>query len=488
MNDDEQPGPSFPVAMPLGAKAALVRVVSTLVLLAVIAIPFMAAATEEVPEHEAAEAGAGAVLVFVLSVTLALVFSFLCSVCESVLLSVTRGDVEKLSKTGSRAGRILKNWKSDDIERPIGAILILNTLAHTVGAVLAGASFVAVFPKYVTIFHFPISTELIFSLLFVLAVLVLTEIIPKTLGVTFARRLAAPVTMFVWVLTVVFSLVLKATGALSRALIGEHSKPVTSIEEIRLLAALGHREGHVGARFASLIEGAASLRELTVHDVMVPRGSVVFLSGTNTLDENMEIIRHSGHSRFPFTPKGDIDEVDSVVLAKELLFHDHDSDDDGEIDWEKLKEPLVVVPESKPLDEVLRLFQEQRKHLAVVVDEYGGTQGVVTLEDVLEEIVGEIEDETDRPEKLIVKRRDGTLVCRGWSEMRKLFKVLDLEEKVDAVTVGGFVASQLGRVPASGDSVTWEGLKFTVTKASSRRAELVEVVEVPKGDEGDADA
>ena len=87
-----------------------------------------------------------------------------------------------------------------------------------------------------------------------------------------------------------------------------------------------------------------------------------------------------------------------------------------------------------------------------------------------------------------MKRRDATLVCRGWSEMRKLFKVLDLEEKVDAVTVGGFVASQLGRVPASGDSVTWEGLKFTVTKASSRRAELVEVVEVPKGDEGDADA
>src|SRR5205085_7454676 len=123
--------------------------------------------------------------------------------------------------------------------------------------------------------------------------------------------------------------------------------------------------------------------------------------------------------------------------------------DEAEVRWDELKHPLLVVPESKPLDQALRLFQEERKHLAVVVDEYGGTQGVVTLEDVLEEIVGEIEDETDAVEKMIVKRKDGVFVCRGRAEMRKLLRALAVEERVEVVTVGGCVAGPLRRVPAA---------------------------------------
>ena len=432
----------------------------------------------EVSDDPAPEstASGGAVFLFVLAVSSALIFSFLCSVCESVLLSVSRGYVEKLASTGSRAGKILKRWKRRDIERPIAAILILNTLAHTVGATLAGSSYQAVFPS---------DTVWIFSLAFTLAVLVFTEIIPKTLGVAFAQRLTGPVTMFVWVLTGIFHYALKATGALSRLLIGEHRKPVTSIEEIRLLAAIGHSEGDLGPRFAGLIEGAASLRDLTVHDVMVPRGGVVVLSGANTFEENLDVIRKSGHSRFPFSPTGDIDAVDSVVLAKELLFLDHDSKEGDTFDWETLKKPLVVVVGSNNLDKVLRTFQEQRKHLAVVVDEYGGTQGVVTLEDILEEIVGEIEDETDRIEKQITRLQDGSLACRGLAEMRKLLRVLSLDQKVEFVTVGGFVADLLGRVPAAGDTVDWQGYRFTVTKASARRAERVVVRKIENESESE---
>jgi CBS domain containing-hemolysin-like protein len=117
--------------------------------------------------------------------------------------------------------------------------------------------------------------------------------------------------------------------------------------------------------------------------------------------------------------------------------------------------------------------------LAVAVDEYGGTQGVVTLEDVLEELVGEIEDETDRIEQLMVKRPDGSLLCRGWAETRKVFKVLGIDEKTELVTLSGYLADLLGRIPQVDDAVVRAGYRFRVLKASARRAERIEVVRSP---------
>lgn len=408
----------------------------------------------------------GALFVFVLAVSSALIISFLCSIFESVLLSVSRGHVEAMAKQGSTAGKILKRWKRSDIEVPVAAILILNTMAHTVGSTVAGSSYEDVFGK---------GTLAWFSLVFTLAILLFTEIIPKTLGVAFANRLAGPVTLAVRFMVVLLWPFIKVTSFISRRLTGEAKRPVTSIEEIRLLAAIGSHEGDVGPRFAAFIDGIASLTELTVHDVMVPRVSIAYLSGEKSWEENLEIVRRSGHSRFPFTPTGDLDDVQGIVLAKELLFLDHDSPGDVEPNWEELMAPLLVVPETKYLDQVLRLFQGERKHLAIVVDEYGGTQGVVTLEDVLEEIVGEIEDETDRVERQIVKLADGGFRCRAVAETRKLFKVVGIEEKVEPVTVGGFVADILGHVPKVGDVAEWKNLRLEVTKASRRRAEQLVV-------------
>jgi len=421
---------------------------------------------------------ASAVFVLAVSVSAALIFSFLCSIFESVLLSVSRGHVEAMAKGGSRAGRILRRWKRTDIEVPIAAILILNTLAHTVGATVAGSSYEAALGG---------DTLWVFSLAFTLAVLFFTEIIPKTLGVTFAQRLAAPVTLAVSALTIVLKPILWGTTALSRMLTKNHERPVTSVEEIRLLAALGSREGQVGPRFAQLIEGAASLRELTVYDVMVPRGGVAFLSSAKSLEENLVIIRETGHSRFPLTPSDALDDVEAIVLAKELWFHVHDTGADQDVDWAQLKSPLLVFPETKRLDEALRLFQTKRQHLAVVVDEYGGTQGVVTMEDVLEEIVGEIEDETDRVEQLIEQRvEDGAYVCKGRAETRKVFKVLGIQgDRQDSVTIGGYIANRLGRVPVVGDEIAIEHVKIRVVRASSRRVERIEITQLGKAAQSD---
>jgi putative hemolysin len=402
-------------------------------------------------------------LVFAIAVSSALVFSFLCSISEAVLLSIQHAQIEALGQ--SRAARILKRFKRE-IDQPISAILILNTIANTLGAAIGGASYVEVFG---------VSTLWVFSGVFTVTVLLVTEIIPKTLGVTFVRRLMVPVAHFVDVLIVVLKPVLVITRLVSRTLRSKGQQdPVTSLEEIRLLAGLGRTQGALTARAAEIIEGAAALRELTAYDIMVPRNSVSYLSGDRTLDENLNVIRRTGHSRFPYTPDGDLDKVEGIVLAKELLFQLRESPDAP--NFQALLGPMIVAPSQQPLERLLRTFQEQRRHLALVVDEYGGIQGIVTLEDILEELVGEIEDESDRIDPQIIRRPDGTLVCRGLAETRKVFESLGLDDDdVEMATVGGFVADLVGRLPRTGESVTYRGYRFVVLRASARRVERLHV-------------
>ena len=401
-------------------------------------------------------------VVFAVTVASALVLTFLCSISEAVLLSIQRSQIEALGESG--AARILRRFK-EQIDAPISAILVVNTAANVLGGAIGGATYVAAFGVH---------TLWVFSLVFTGVILLLGEIVPKTLGVIFVRRLTTPVAYFVRALTVVLMPLLVLTSGLSRVLRRRSEQaPVTSLEEIRLLASLGRTHGAVTARAADIIEGAVALRELTAYDVMVPRNSVAYLSGDRTLEENLAVIRRTGHSRFPFTPDGDLDRVEGVVLAKELLFQlrEHDAPPN----WKGLLGEMLVVPAQQPLERLLRTFQEQRRHLAFVVDEYGGIQGIVTLEDVLEEIVGEIEDESDRVDSRITRRPDGSLVCRGLAETRKVFELLGVDEEVEMVTIGGFVAELVGRLPRTGDSVTWLGHRFDVLRASARRVEHVQI-------------
>ena len=408
-------------------------------------------------------------LLLVLVVLWSLVVSFMCSVSEAVILSVTHAQVEGLGR--SRGADILRDFKRE-IDLPIAAIVSFHTVAHTVGASVCGAMYVNVFGE---------RTLWVFSVAFTVAVLVFSEIVPKTIGVTYAAQLAIPVAYSVRVLVVVLRPILWLTSMFARLLRGETENPVTSLEEIKLLVALGRSEGAVAGRVADMIEGATALRELTAYDVMVPRARVVYLSGERDLEQNLQVVRESGHSRFPFTADGNPDRFEGMVLVKDLMFKLRETPEDP--DWKTLATPLLVIPASAQLERVLRTFQEQRRHLALVVDEYGGTQGIITLEDVLEEIVGEIEDETDRVDQSIIRRADGKLVCRGMAETRKLFEILSVEGDSDMVTVAGFVADLVGRVPRIGDSVEWNGYRFTVTRATARRAERMEVEKLASAEE-----
>jgi CBS domain containing-hemolysin-like protein len=408
-------------------------------------------------------------LLLLLTVLWSLIVSFFCSVSEAVVLSVTHAQVEGLGK--SRGAEILRDFKRE-IDLPIAAIVSFHTVAHTVGASVCGAMYVNVFGE---------RTLWVFSLGFTIAVLIFSEIVPKTIGVTYAAQLAVPVAYSVRLLVVVLRPLLWLTSIFARLLRGETTSPVTSLEEIKLLVALGRSEGAVAGRVADMIEGATALRELTAYDVMVPRARVVYLSGERDLEQNLQVVRESGHSRFPFTVDGNPDRFEGMVLVKDLMFKLRETPEDP--DWKALATPLLVIPATAQLERVLRTFQEQRRHLALVVDEYGGTQGIITLEDVLEEIVGEIEDETDRVDQSIIRRADGKLVCRGMAETRKLFEILEVSSESDMVTVAGFVADLVGRVPRIGDSVEWQGWRFTVTRATARRAERLEVEKLPNVEE-----
>jgi CBS domain containing-hemolysin-like protein len=405
-------------------------------------------------------------IVFLLAVATALVVSFLCSIFESVLLSVGYAQVEALNKSGSRAGRILERFKRE-MDVPIAAILILNTIAHTVGASVAGATYGDVMDP---------STLWIFSIVFTVAILLFTEIIPKTIGISFAGRLAAPVALSVQGLVVALRPVLFVTRAIARLLRPGKKPPVTSVEEIRLLAAVGRAEGVVGEHTASIIVGASELRELTAVHVMVPRTRVVWLSGTQSLEENLEVLRKSGLSRAPFSSDGDLDHAEGVILTKELLFQAKGAE---KLDWNALLIPPVIVPETSSLQALLRKFQKEQRHMAFVIDEHGGLSGIVTLEDVLEELVGEIWDESDRRRPDVVVRPDGGATCHGLAETRKVAERLGVQLETKAVTLSGFLAEKLGELPRVGAVVEDSGYRFEVTLANPRRAEQIEVTPLP---------
>ncbi len=416
-------------------------------------------------------------LILVTSVTVALVVSFLCSIFESVLLSIRPAQIELLVSKGRASGRILKEFK-ERIDVPIAAILIVNTIAHTIGATVAGASYVGVFSE---------QSLWVFSVVFTVAVLLFTEIIPKTLGVTFASALARPVAHGVRWMTVALGPLVTLASMISRGIRGSRDIQATSVEEIRLLTAIGRQEGIVSARTAGIIVRATRLHQLRAADVLVPRQNVVALSKQQSTDDVKRTIRESGHSRFPFTPTGQLDDASGVVLAKELLMALQDGPD--AINWQELVRESLVIPKTKPLNSLLQAFRDARQHLAIVVDEYGGIEGIVTMEDVLEELVGDIVDESDRPTEELWPQKDGSVHALSTIDLLTLTARLGIpwQPETDVHTLGGLLSSHLERIPQKGDVITWHGYRVEVLSATSTRAEVVSLERIAEGERAPSD-
>ena len=229
----------------------------------------------------------------------------------------------------------------------------------------------------------------------------------------------------------------------------------------------------------SMLAGVLEVSETQVRDVMIPRSQMVVIDIEQSSDDILAMIVESGHSRFPVIGE-DRDEVLGVLLAKDLL-GDFGKDDAKELPIKKLLRPASVIPESKRLNALLKEFRASHNHMAIVVDEYGGVAGLLTIEDVLEEIVGEIDDEHDQEEAEFI-RADGESDGKPCFAVRALTRIEDFNEFFECElddeeydTIGGLVMHELGRLPRRGESVEFGGFEFAVTKADKRRIDSLQV-------------
>lgn len=322
----------------------------------------------------------------VVAVGLAVSISAMCSLFEAVLYSVPVGYIEALAESGRTSGRILKALR-DRVDRPIAAILSLNTIANTAGAAIAGAAAVKVFGDDRLVW---------FSVFFTLAILVLSEVIPKTLGVVYARPLASPVARPLLALVWIFRPIIWFTSQLTALMTRGSAQPDVSVEEITVLAKLGLQAGTLDAGKAAVIENILSLDERDVRDIMTPRTVMSSLSASLTIGELKDSQKLAGvfdHSRVPVFDK-DADDVVGMVLRRDVLTAMAEDKFDRRL--EEFMRPVDFIAETLSVNRLLRRLLETGQHLVLVIDEYGGLAGLVTLEDVLEEILGiEIVDEFD---------------------------------------------------------------------------------------------
>jgi putative hemolysin len=338
---------------------------------------------------------------------------------------------------------------------------------------------------------------IIVTLLLALFTIVFGELVPKSLALahteSFALRLSGFVEFLLRVLGPLVSALAAVTNSVSRALgAGDQAQGVMSTEELSLLVERGGEQGILEAEEEQMIQAVIELGDQRIHEVMVPRIAMITLAASATMDEVIDKVIDEGHSRIPVYEET-IDEIIGILYAKDLLpiLKRPAADRPG---LRSLLRPPVFVPESMSVDDLLHEFQRRKVHLAIVLDEYGGTAGLVTIEDLLEEIVGEIQDEYDVEEPLIVRLSEDEARIDGRADVDDLSELFDIElglEDADEYdTVGGLIYHRIGGVPKPGDQVLVDGLTLTVETTDGRRVGKVLVVRdreahEPEDDEAD---
>lgn len=400
-------------------------------------------------------------LLWVLATTLSI--SFLCSILEAVFLSVSHSYVALLEEQGEWAGAWLKAAMKK-LDEPIAAILTLNTISHTVGAAMGGAMAAKVFGDV---------WVAAFSAVLTFVILILTEIVPKTLGATYWKELAVPSAHVLRVMVVGMKPIIIPLGWVSSLLTSDKDHPTVSRAELEVLAEIGLREGTLDEDEWKVMSNVIRLDEVSIGEVMTPRTDMVAVPVDATLREAMDVMLDQGHLRIPvFTDS--LDTIEGVLLARDVWRADRD----GLTHVRDIVRPVPFAPASKPVEDLIPEMRSQRTKMAIVVDEFGGTAGLVTLEDLIEEIIGEIQDEheADEPEDF-QPLPGGRLRIWGGAPLREACQRLDFELSEDEEegydTLGGFVFGRVNRIPVVGDQVEVPSGSLRVVRMRGRRVEYV---------------
>jgi putative hemolysin len=403
-----------------------------------------------------------------------LVMLLLCgtaSAAETALTSVSRIKLKNLVEEGDARAREIEELLAEP-NTFLTTILVINSVAVIVASSMAT----------VLALRFSESWgELIATILISLVVLIFCEITPKTAAVQnplrWARVLVRPVRGVAWLLRPLIRFLSSLTSLFVRMLGGQIKRkgPFVTEEELRLLVTVGEEEGVLEEEETEMIHSIFEFADTTAREVMVPRIDMVTLASDTPVMGAVDLALQGGFSRIPvYEAEVGVDEIIGVLYTKDLLKQlreDHDT-----VLIRELVRPAYFVPETKKLDDLLREIRQNRVHMVIVVDEYGSVAGLVTIEDLVEEIVGDIKDEYDREENLFEKISadeyifDAKISIYDFNEM--MGKHLD---DSDYETLGGFVYAQLDKIPVAGDSVKFEDLIFTVLATRGRRITQIRV-------------
>jgi magnesium and cobalt exporter, CNNM family len=426
-------------------------------------------------------------LIELLIIALLILLNAVFVAAEIALVTVRRSRIDQLADEGSRsAGRVKKLISQPG--RFLAVIQLGITFIGFLAAAFAGVSLTVELDAFLAgieplqAYSGAIALVIVTALLSFITI-IFGELVPKSLALAHPERysllLAGPVDLVGRILNPIVWLLTRVTNSVNRLLgVKDVVQNQVSTEELKLLVERGGEQGILEAEEEQMINAVIELGTRRVHEVMVPRIAMASMQATATLDEAIRTIVEHGHSRIPVYEES-VDEILGILYAKDLLPYLRESSGPRPDIREILRAP-VYIPESMTVDDLLHEFQRRKVHIAIVLDEYGGTAGLVTIEDLLEEIVGEIQDEYDVEEPMVVRLSEDEARVDGRANVDDLEDLFDtslgLEDEDEYDTVGGLIYHRIGGVPSPGDRVDVDGLTLTVETTDGRRVGKVLVV------------
>lgn len=401
-------------------------------------------------------------LELIIIILIALVLDALISASEAALLAVPHSRVVAAREEGKKGASVLEKLKIE-IQRPLAALVILSNIVTIITAWIVGVVAVERFGREVAGG---------FIVAFTVLVIVFAELVPKIIGVRAAEGLALATARPLRLISGLFSPLIRFTYYLAGIVSPEKSSGVSE-EEIQAMAMIGASSGAIEPDEAAMIRQIFKLNDIAARDLMTPRGRVFYLEGEKTLGQLKAQILGAHNSRIPVVSGDSFDHVVGVAHQRDLLIGLEKGQSDQPVRV-FAKKPLFV-PEQLLADELLREFQKARTHLAVVIDEHGETSGVISLEDCLEELVGEIIDEKDVVPELIKRVNKDEIIAHGETRGRYVNSMLQTALP-ETKTLMGFLQEHFHRVPEKGEILPWENLEFRIEEASAGQIQRIRIV------------
>jgi putative hemolysin len=407
------------------------------------------------------------------------VLSAFFSGSEVALFSLDKKKLQNTFESSPLIKRYLQNLL-DFPRRLLVTILLGNTVINVAASIIA----VSLAIDYSHNSGFPRNIALTIEIIcLTFCILIFGELIPKIWAaknpVAFAKAISIPL---YWLNVILFPVAEILTEAI-RSLIGmlklDKRKGAILSEEITELANLGHERGTIVEEEHGLISSIVNFRSVAVHEVMTPRVDIVSVSAETNFNEMLDIINKTGHSRIPLY-REDLDEIIGIVFSKDLLPYIKNVESRMNFSLTKIARKAMFIPRTKLISSLMHEFQEKKMHLAIVVDEYGGTAGLITLEDIIEEILGEIRDEYDKEENPITKVGDNNYIILGKLSIDELNELLNttFSENSNYETVGGMILNHAGQIPKEGYSFQIDGYRFIVKEIQNKRIKKVQVEKI----------